>query len=355
VQHLSRKKFVSAFILSLIKARNVQFHLLAEALNDTVKSSSNERRIQHFFQQVNLDYEQLALLLSSLLPRGKVTLCLDRTEWDFGACQVNILVITAYCRGIGLPIYFEMLDNKSGNSSVEDRTKLLQKCIHLLGHKRIEALIGDREFIGEKFYKYLLVNKLNFYLRLRKNQHLLVGGQTHTAESLLKNRNQCFLDNIKISEFYLSVGLKKVKDKQGNEDYLVVLTNTYGHESLEKYRYRWSIEVFFQSIKKRGFQLENTHLKKLDRLKKLFGLVCVAFALCARLGMRHHDKVQKIKLKKNDYPQKSFFRYGIDLLNDIFRKKIAEQKAEIEKLLSFLIRAVIIQQAKYQILVNFVG
>ena len=158
------------------------------------------------------------------------------------------MAITAYCRGVEFPIYFEMLDNKPGNSSVEDRTKLLQKCIQLLGKKRIESLIGDSEFIDEKFYKYLLVNKLNFYLRLRKNQYLLVSGHVHTAVSLLKNRNRCFLDNIKIGEFYLSVGLKKVKDKHGNEDYLVVLTNTYGHESLEQYRFRWSIEVFFQSI-----------------------------------------------------------------------------------------------------------
>ncbi len=200
-------------------------------------------------------------------------MCIDRTEWDFCTCQVNILAITAYCRGVGFPIY----DNKSGSSSVEDRTKLLQKCIQLLGKKRIESLIGDREreFIGEKFYKYLLVNKLNFYLRLRKNQYLLVGGgHAHTAVSLLRKRNQCFLDNIKIGEFYLSVGLKKVKDKHGNEDYLVVLTNTYGHESLEKYRFRWSIEVFFQSIKKRRFQIENTHLKKLDRLKNVWFSEC---------------------------------------------------------------------------------
>ncbi len=54
MNNLVRKKLVSAFILSLIKTRNVQFHLLAEALNDEVKSASNERRIQ----QVNLDYEQ---------------------------------------------------------------------------------------------------------------------------------------------------------------------------------------------------------------------------------------------------------------------------------------------------------
>jgi hypothetical protein len=63
--------------------------------------------------------------------------------------------------------------------------------------------------------------------------------------------------------------------------------------------------------------------------------VSAAFALCMRLGMNCHDKVQDLKLQRNGYPQKSFFRCGIDLLNDIFRKKRAEQKEEIDKLLSF--------------------
>ena len=46
VKNLARKKFVSAFILSLIKIRNVQFSELAYGLNDSVKVESNERRIQ---------------------------------------------------------------------------------------------------------------------------------------------------------------------------------------------------------------------------------------------------------------------------------------------------------------------
>ena len=74
---------------------------------------------------------------------------MDRTEWDFGSCQVNILAVTAYNKGVGIPIYFELLDNKSGNSCVEDRVDLLKKCITILGIKRIECVLGDREFIGK--------------------------------------------------------------------------------------------------------------------------------------------------------------------------------------------------------------
>ena len=49
VGHLSRQKFVGQFIMGLIKSRNMQFGEVAQ------------------------------LLLSAMLPQGKMRLCLDRT------------------------------------------------------------------------------------------------------------------------------------------------------------------------------------------------------------------------------------------------------------------------------------
>jgi len=70
-------------------------------------------RIQDFFRQVELDYEQVALLMCLLLPRqGKVRLCIDRTEWDFGKCQVNILMVLASQGAVQVPLYWELLDRQ---------------------------------------------------------------------------------------------------------------------------------------------------------------------------------------------------------------------------------------------------
>lgn len=60
---------------------------MAQHLNDAVKPASNETRIQDFFREVDRAYLVLARLLVSLSPaQGKLRLCLDRTEWDFGQC-----------------------------------------------------------------------------------------------------------------------------------------------------------------------------------------------------------------------------------------------------------------------------
>ena len=95
VQHLSRQKCATSLVLSLIRTRQVQFQELAVVFNDQVKEASNERRIQAFFKEAQLDEDQLAFMLSLFLVWGKIDLCLDRTEWDFGQCQVNLLVLSA--------------------------------------------------------------------------------------------------------------------------------------------------------------------------------------------------------------------------------------------------------------------
>jgi len=87
-------------------------------LNDQVQDISNEVRIQDFFRQVELDYEQIALLMCLFLKqKEKVSLCIDRTVWDFGKCQVNILMVLASPGQVQVPLDWELLDNKSGNSS----------------------------------------------------------------------------------------------------------------------------------------------------------------------------------------------------------------------------------------------
>ena len=66
---LSRRKFLFAFLLSLIEQRSVQFPVLAKKLNSSSKSSSNLRRIQRFFADFSLDYDQFACLWMCLISK----------------------------------------------------------------------------------------------------------------------------------------------------------------------------------------------------------------------------------------------------------------------------------------------
>ena len=69
-----------------------------------------------------------------------------------------------------------MLDNRSGNSNAAQRIAVLEVCVAVLGRERIGLVLGDREFVGHIWLKWLKDNGFNFVMRLPKH-HLL------TAES----------------------------------------------------------------------------------------------------------------------------------------------------------------------------
>lgn len=333
VKNLARQKFVFSFLLGLIKSRKVQFCEVAQHLNDQVQDICNEVRIQDFFRQVALDYEQIALLLCLFLkPKEKVSLCIDRTEWDFGKCQVNILMVLA-CQGpVQVPLYWELLDNKSGNSSTADRKAIVAKCIGLLGKDRIGILIADREFVGHAWLKYLKDNGISFCVRLPKH-HLIerLDGRVQQAEELAQEQawhlKDCLVDGV-----WGQLYLKRLADG----DLLYLFGSMEARYLGQVYRRRWTIEACFQSFKSRGFDLQSTHLKDLAKLKKLVAMVSIAYGLCVSLGIHQHERVKKIKTKKHGYKANSFFRHGVNTIREIMKKDEKQWQQFIYKFIRWL-------------------
>jgi len=353
--HLSRKKFMLSFVLGMIQARSVLFNEIAVYLNDDAQVKSNEVRIQNFFRDYELDYNQIALLLIFFLPpKGKVTLSMDRTEWDFGIQQTNILMVIATCKNISVPLYWEMLDNKSGNSNTNDRIKVIKDCVNLLGNQRIGLFLGDREFIGHKWLKYLKVNDIKFCVRIPKSHNLHIyridkyednssikeKAEERLAKAEIKGRKSLYLQDVMVDSVWGNVYLSR--DKDG--DLLYIFGTAQAKLLGQLYKKRWRIEALFQAIKKRGFDLESTRLKYNTKLKKLVAFVSLAYAITTTIGIYQHLKVKAIPTKNHGYKENSFTRKGIDFFRDHFRKAWRENIAHFN---------IIIQRFNYWIKINF--
>lgn len=337
VSNLARKKFLFSFVLGLLKSRKVHFCEVAQHLNHKTKKECNEVRIQDFFRQAKLNYEQVAMLLCLLLPRkGKVRLSIDRTEWDFGKCQVNILMVLASHGKLQVPLYWELLDNKSGNSSTQDRIDVVAKCLRLLGSERIGLLVADREFVGHRWLKYLKQQEIAFCVRMPKH-HLIerLDGRVQQAEELAKSTALCLPDCL-VDGVWGNVCLKRTAAGD-----LLYLFGTLEAKHLGTvYRRRWRIEACFQAFKSRGFDLESTHLKDLGKLKKLVAMVAIAYGLCMSMGIYQDARVKKIKIKKHGYKANSFFRTGLDRIREMLRMKARKWHQRIEIFIRWLNRQI---------------
>ncbi len=322
--HQSRLNFLELVIPAIIAAKSVQYHRIAGEMLGDVQEASKEKRIQRFMTDYPLDEEFVFLFLVFLLPKkGKLTLCIDRTTWEFGSCTHNLLTVTAYSHGVGVPIWVEPVAPNGGCCDVEDKQYMIMKCIDIVGRERIKCVIGDSEFIGNEWIEYLWKEKIRFFFDIRSNQYFEYQGRSYTVRDWMRGRYKSELKDIIIFGKTLNIGIKRQKMSKNikKKPFLAVVTNCKTtHGILGIYKNRWSVEVFFQSLKGRGFCMESTHLDNPMAMRKMFMLLCMAFVICLCVGIEI-NKVSPIPIKKHGYKANSFFRTGTNFIARLFKQK----------------------------------
>lgn len=310
--HKARVKFLSAFILSLIKLTTVNFTKLANALNGKAKKKSNYRRIQRFFAAFDLPYDLVAKLILHLLPiKSDFTISIDRTTWDFGKLTINILTAGIVYRGVAFPIAWMLLP-KMGNSNTGERILLMERLLKRVDKDLIRVIVADREFIGQEWFAWLKTQGVRFAIRVKENattpngkgdialRRLFADLHLHQERILRKPRL------IYGHPLYLSV--IRLPD-----EFVIVASNEKGRKSLDAYKRRWGIEVLFAALKSRGFDLEQTHLVHIERIEKLIALLAIAFTWAHLVG-EWIAQTKPLKIKKHGRKEQSLFRYGLDHL-----------------------------------------
>ena len=181
---LNVNNFVS-FIFALCKVQTVCFSKLAQGFEGRAKVESNIRRIQRFFANFIIDTNVIARLIFNLLPeKPPYRLCLDRTNWKYGAANINILMISIAYKGMAIPILWAILP-KRGNSNTYERKELVQRFLDLFGQECIESFLADREFIGDEWFETLIHKHIHFYIRIRGNMWLTIPGKEPTKAAWL--------------------------------------------------------------------------------------------------------------------------------------------------------------------------
>ena len=177
----------------------------------------------------------------SLLPaQVKLRLYLNRTQWDFGQCQVNVLLVTAGAGDGHVPLCGQLLDNRSGNSNAADRIALLADYVTLLGRERIELVVGDREFIDHTWLKWLQDHQLPLVVRVPKHHRRphAAGRRKTVADLGLAPGQVCRFAHVQLDGVWGQAWIKALA-----EDEFVFLFAADGLHHLDPlYAGRWTIE-----------------------------------------------------------------------------------------------------------------
>jgi DDE family transposase len=299
--HGARLGFLAQFLLALLKVRNVNLAELAKGFSGPSKTDSHYKRLQRFLRSFEIDYDDWARLLVRLLPvgEGPWRLTMDRTNWQFGKAEINLLVLGIAYHGIALPIFWTVLD-KAGNSNTAERIALLRRFLDVFGAERIAVLLADREFVGEDWFHWLQKHRIPFHQRLKRNTLIPNAWNRLT-------RADALFGSLKPGQIYLLPGrrpvwgcfvhLSAMRLEQG-EFLIIASSNAPQAQAIDAYADRWQIETLFGCLKSRGFNFEDTHLVKPERLGKLFALLALAFAWTYRTGELLNEHTP-IRLKKH--------------------------------------------------------
>jgi hypothetical protein len=331
--NLARVKFFVLVISALCKVQTVGFEKLATAFDSNASTSSSLRRIQRFMAGYILDTDLIARLIFRLLPhKPPFRLAMDRTNWKFGQQNINVLVIAVVYHGVAFPLMFSMLP-KFGNSNTAERIELLERFIRLFGIQALDCLTADREFVGEKWIKYLNDNSIRYHIRIRENFWVLQphNGKLVKASWLFADLplNGCRVNHriLYLNNQLCYLSASKVKNKEGKPELQVIISFNKPEDALEIYKERWQIETAFRALKTSGFNVEDTHLTDIERIEKLFALVIVAFTWAYLVGVYLHTYIKPIPIKKHGKMAKSLFKHGLtyiasSLLNALFQDDI---------------------------------
>jgi hypothetical protein len=314
--HGARLRFLTLFLIALFRVRTVNLSALSIAMPSDAQADSRYKRLQRFLSGFDLDYNGWSRGIMNLMAIPQPwTLAIDRTNWKVGKVDHNILMLAVVHEGVAIPLLWWMLD-KRGNSNQTERILLMQEFRELFPEVKVAALTADREFVGTDWFRYLLKDpKMPFRIRIRESELLFDGHKSINGKRLF--------DGLKVGEqrvlrhdrrlwgHWVQVAALKLLDGE----LMIIVTQRSVETAIFDYGKRWAIETLFGILKSRGFNLEDTHLREMERLSKLVALLTLA--MCWALRMGHWLTQQKaIPIKKHGRKAKSVFRVGCDYIRE---------------------------------------
>lgn len=312
----TRLETLAVLLVGLANCRTVNLSHLASQFPGAAKHGSNYRRLQRFFQFVQLDGDVAARLIMRMLNLTRpALLALDRTNWKLGSRDVNILMLAVVTRRFRVPLMWVLLDH-AGNSATAQRIALMQRYLRLFGASQIRALLADREFVGAEWMDFLNKNNVPFVIRIKEDMLIqLSDGTQRQFRTLLRKRKrgtwEGWLTGMNAApDNRLRFAAKRIK----RDEALIIATNLDdGGHALGLYRKRWGIECMFADAKTRGLNLEDTHITDPTKLATLLVLIALAFTWACRSAIRVIGR-GAIRRKRHGRREKSWFRTGLDAL-----------------------------------------
>ncbi len=338
----SRRETLVWLIASILKAGTVNLNRLAPHIESAAQTASVHRRLERFFNEVRLNETEVArLVVAALGLAGKPWhLAMDRTSWQFGKTDLNILVLSVALGDVCVPLFWRVL-GKAGNSNARERIDLMQAFRDAFADQPVASFTGDREFIGNVWIAWLQTNAIPHFLRLRED--MKVFDAAHAPLAIAQHAARLKVGERRVLKGFWRIGsceqnasppVRIVVLRLRTGELLTIASRSRPMRALALYRKRWKIESLFAALKTRGFNLEATHMVNAEKISMLLALLAMAAGVACKVGLWALGKKQ-LRRKTHGRHARSLFAFGLDALRKLFAPRTFAQSLRV--ILAFLL------------------
>src|SRR6266496_2754836 len=329
--HGHQSKTLAMFVLGAIRAESIVVQRVAEALlaESEAKAPSIERRLERFLSNSKIEVEETwDDLLEQVMPyfrQHPMQLVIDVTAYKEHA-QVIYLGILQHSRV--LPLVWKVMPGQ------DKWDQGLWDCVEEL-FKRLAPHMGETDctLIGDSafgcFAMVSLCVKYGWHYLFRicaehTCEHWSPQGRllpTCRVSDLVKEPGKRYYGHIRLwQEDQIETNLSACWDRDEQEALLVISDVPAGRQRLMDYRLRWRVESLFQDLKSRGWDWEESHVRRLDRVDHMLLVLFLLVWWLAHLAASCIHNGRRDRYDRHDRRDKGIFRIGRLYLLDIERR-----------------------------------
>jgi len=311
---------MAMMITGIIRSRQVQLRKIAEKVSYGQKQTSLIDRFRRFVNNRHIEsqvqYNPFVIRILQGLSQRELYLLIDSSKIGSGNLT---LMVSVYYQHRALPLAWVTYKGRKGHSSQAVQLELLRTVQSSLATGCQVTLLGDGEFDGSEVIDFLQKEaKWDFTCRCDESTLVFFQGKWSPLTQLpVENGKDGFFPNLLFTQSR-QVGplhILAVWIHSEQRHWFFVTSAPDLNTAKRWYKKRFTTETLFSDVKKRGFHLADTRLKKTERVDRLLLVTVIAYIFTIWFGIDSLQTKTYLQLVRTDDLYLSLFQLGLIYLD----------------------------------------
>ena len=133
---------------------------------------------------------------------------------------------------------------------------------------------------------------------------------------------------------YVYLAGSRIKNSYGVPELQILICFNRPEGAILTYKKRWEIETAFRAMESSGFNIEDTHMRDMNRIARLVAMVCMALVWAYLVGEHKDINIKPIRILKHGREAKLLVKYGLEEIATILLRPTYTPKFDVFNFLS---------------------